>query len=93
MQPEELVELHLRHRHLTVRIRRMEANAAPHLRKISGLWGRGTKGTRGGVAKPGSMTVFLRVLDDAAARGEELSAADAGRIAVACTAQPERAAA
>lgn len=73
-KPEELAELHYRHPELTTEIRRMEANAAPYLREIHGLWGRGRKGTRGGIAMPGSMTVFLRVLDEAPA--ERIAAAN-----------------
>lgn len=37
----------------------MEDRARPHLTKIEGLWGTGTKGTRGGEKKPGSWCVFL----------------------------------
>lgn len=39
---------------------RMEAIAAPELDKIEGLWRNGVKGTRGGKAKPGSMTQYIR---------------------------------
>lgn len=38
---------------------RMEANAAPNLTNIEGLWRKGVKGTRGGKAKPGSMTRYI----------------------------------
>lgn len=62
-QPEELVQLRRRHPELAERIVAMEAAAKPKLRKIEGLWGRGTKGKRGGRPKPGSMTEFLRALD------------------------------
>lgn len=37
----------------------LEDRARPHLREISGLWGRGTKGTRGGEKKPGSWREYL----------------------------------
>ena len=52
-QPEELLELHDRHPHLTARIVTMEARAQPNLKKIDGLWRKGTK------KRPGSMTAFL----------------------------------
>lgn len=42
------------------RIVLMEARAAPRLTKSEGLWRRTVKGTHGGVAKPGSMTVYIR---------------------------------
>jgi hypothetical protein len=38
---------------------RMEANAAPNLDKIEGLWGNGVKGTRNGRPKPGRMTDYI----------------------------------
>lgn len=38
----------------------LEARAAPRLRTIDGLWRKGTKGLRGGEARPGSMTQFIR---------------------------------
>ena len=38
---------------------RMEANARPKLKKIEGLWRNGVKGTRGGKAKPGSVSKFI----------------------------------
>jgi hypothetical protein len=38
----------------------LEARAAPRLEKIEGLWRNGVKGTRGGEARPGSMTAFIR---------------------------------
>lgn len=37
----------------------LEARAAPRLRTIAGLWRNGTKGTRGGEPRPGSMTAFI----------------------------------
>lgn len=42
------------------RIVLMEARAAPRLTNSEGLWRKTVKGTRGGVAKPGSMTVYIR---------------------------------
>jgi hypothetical protein len=56
-QPEEL------HDHAKVYLRYiviMEARAAPRLEKILGLWRNGVKGTRGGKAKPGRMTDYIR---------------------------------
>lgn len=41
------------------RIVAMEARAEPRLTSIKGLWGTGTKGTRGGIRKPGRMTDFI----------------------------------
>lgn len=38
----------------------MEARAAPRLRSVQGLWRTGTKGTRGGEPRPGSMTAFIQ---------------------------------
>lgn len=60
-QPEELVE-YSRTAHGREYLRgivRMEANAAPNLTQIEGLWRNGVKGTRGGKAKPGAMTKFI----------------------------------
>lgn len=62
-QPEELIQLHRTRPELSARIVEMERVAAPALRNITGLWGAGTKGTRGGRPRPGSMTEFLRALD------------------------------
>lgn len=42
------------------RIVRMEARAHPRLRTTEGLWRSTVKGTRGGTARPGSMTEFIR---------------------------------
>ena len=42
------------------RIVLLEARAAPRLRTIAGLWRNGTKGTRGGEPRPGSITAFIR---------------------------------
>lgn len=38
----------------------MEARAAPRLRNVEGLWRKSTKGMRGAIAKPGSMTEYIR---------------------------------
>jgi hypothetical protein len=59
-QPSEIAWLVERHPGLADRIIAMEAAAAPNLRSIQGLWRNGVKGTRGGIAKPGSMTVYIR---------------------------------
>lgn len=58
--PAELAELVDRHPDLADKILAMEANAAPKLTKIQGLWRNGCKGTRGGMAKPGAMSVFIK---------------------------------
>lgn len=42
------------------RIVLMEARAAPRLKSCEGLWRSTVKGTRGGTARPGSMTAFIR---------------------------------
>lgn len=42
------------------RIVLVEANARPFLRMIEGLWGNGTKGTRGAIPKPATMTEYIR---------------------------------
>lgn len=59
MKPAELIQLARRHPDLARRAVALEDAARPRLIKISGLWGRGTKGTRGGVKRPGSWRVFL----------------------------------
>lgn len=41
---------------------KVEDTARPHLTSIEGLWRQETKGTRGGVPKPGSMADFIRAL-------------------------------
>lgn len=61
-KPHELEELHRDHPDLTQRIKAMEANAT--LDKIEGLWTKTVKGNRGGIARPGSMTVYLNLLDN-----------------------------
>lgn len=38
----------------------MEARAEPRLTTTEGLWRKTVKGTRGGTAKPGSMTIYIR---------------------------------
>jgi hypothetical protein len=38
----------------------MEARAKPRLTDIDGLWRKGCKGTRGSVARPGSITEYIR---------------------------------
>ena len=48
------------HPELADRVIAMEDNASPNLKTIQGLWRCGCKGTRGSVAKPGSMAVFIR---------------------------------
>jgi hypothetical protein len=60
-QPEELVAFSkTEHGQEYLRaIIRMEKNAAPNLTTIEGLWRNGVKGTRGGKAKPGSMTKYI----------------------------------
>jgi hypothetical protein len=57
MKPHELHELPAP---LLRRIVLMEARALPRLTDIKGLWGDGVKGTKGGKAKPGSMTQYIR---------------------------------
>lgn len=58
-KPAELIQLARRHPELARRAVMMEDRARPGLRTIEGLWGHGTKGTRGGEAKPGSWRKFL----------------------------------
>lgn len=41
---------------------RLEDTARPHLTSTEGLWRTAVKGTRGGVARPGSMADFIRAL-------------------------------
>lgn len=60
-KPAELIQLAKRHPELARRAVVMEDKARSKLVKISGLWGKGTKGTRGGEAKPGSWRDFLAV--------------------------------
>jgi hypothetical protein len=57
MKPYEVDELP---RHLLRRIVVMEARAKPRLTDIDGLWRTGCKGTRGSVARPGSITEYIR---------------------------------
>lgn len=56
-KPEELKELSPENLRFIVA---MEARAHPRLTAIDGLWRCGCKGTRGGVAKPGRMTDYIR---------------------------------
>lgn len=58
-KPAELIQLARRHPDLARRAVALEDAARPNLRAISGLWGRGTKGTRGGEKRPGSWREFL----------------------------------
>jgi len=58
-KPDELLQLARRHPDLARRAVELEDHARPHLTKIEGLWGRGTKGTRGGEKKPGSWRAYL----------------------------------
>jgi len=58
-KPAELLQLAREHPDLARRAVAMEDVARPGLREIKGLWGRGTKGTRGGEARPGSWREFL----------------------------------
>lgn len=58
-KPAELIQLAARHPDLARRAVVLEDTARPKLKKILGLWGRGTKGTRGGVKKPGSWREFF----------------------------------
>lgn len=62
MKPHELEELHRDHPEYGARIIEIERRAAPNLKRVEGLWIRSTKGKRGAQPKPGSMTVFLRML-------------------------------
>lgn len=57
-KPDELIQLAGRHPGLARRAVAMEDGARPNLRKIQGLWGRGTKGVRV-PRKPGSWGEFL----------------------------------
>lgn len=58
-RPHELIELAIDQPDLAWRIIEIERRAGPNLDTLDGLWRAGVKGTRGGVAKPGSMTEFL----------------------------------
>jgi hypothetical protein len=58
-KPAELIQLAKRHPDLARRAVEMEDRARHRLRKIEGLWGKGTKGMRGAEKKPGSWRVFL----------------------------------
>lgn len=58
-KPWELLLLAIDRPELAWRIVEMERHAGPNLDTLDGLWRAGVKGTRKGVAKPGSMTEFL----------------------------------
>jgi hypothetical protein len=58
----ELAELVRDWPHLADRIIAIEDAAAYRLRKIHGLWKTPVKGQRGAIARPGSMTQFIREL-------------------------------
>ena len=58
-KPAELIQLAKKHPDLARRAIVLEDRARPYLTKIEGLWGTGTKGTRGGEKKPGSWRAFL----------------------------------
>lgn len=62
LQPEEVIAYSKTEhgREYLRAIIRMEANAAPKLTQIEGLWRNGVKGTRGGKAKPGRISAFIR---------------------------------
>lgn len=60
-KPAELISLVIEQPQIARRIVEMEMRAGPNLKAIDGLWGTGTKGTDGGVAKPGSMSEFMLV--------------------------------
>jgi hypothetical protein len=56
-KPEELVEAPLDELRRVIVI---EARAQPRLQTIDGLWRKPVTGTRGGAARPGSMTEYIR---------------------------------
>lgn len=60
-KPHEMIELAIQHPDLAMRVIELERIAGPRLEMIDGLWGAGSKGSKGGVPKPGSMTEFLLV--------------------------------
>lgn len=60
-KPHEMIELAIEHPDLAMRVIELERIAGPRLEMIDGLWGAGSKATKGGVPKPGSMTEFLLV--------------------------------
>lgn len=66
-KPEELHEFEP---YLLRRIVLLEARARPRLRNIDGLWRKPVKGIRGGRARPGSMTEYIR--DAGLLPGEEI---------------------
>lgn len=58
-KPPEVAYMVVHHPALCDRVIGMERGAAPNLTAIEGLWRNGTKGTRGGEAKPGRMGDFI----------------------------------
>jgi len=58
-KPAEIDWLVENHPELAAVIVDMEKRFAPHSRGVEGLWRREVKGTRGGIAKPGSMTAYI----------------------------------
>lgn len=58
-KPAELIQLARNYPHLARRAVEMEDRARPNLRLITGLWGKGRKGTRGGEKRPGSWREYL----------------------------------
>jgi hypothetical protein len=61
-KPWELAELVRDWPQLADKIIAMEDAARPRVRKREGLWGKTIKGMRGAIARPGSMSVFIRQL-------------------------------
>lgn len=61
-KPWELAELVRDWPDLADKIIAVEEVAEPRLRKTEGLWGKTVQGKRGAIARPGSMTVFIRRL-------------------------------
>lgn len=57
MKPHEVEQLPAE---MLRRIVRLEARAHPRLKTCEGLWRSTVKGTRGGIARPGSMTQYIR---------------------------------
>lgn len=58
-KPDELRVMVKASPQLGRRLIRMEATAVGRAKKISGLWGRGAKGARGSVKRPGSMSEYI----------------------------------
>ncbi len=74
MQPAEVRWLVENHPDMADRIVAMETAAAPNLVKIEGLWRNGTKGTRGGQARPGKMSTFIATVRAELAQGSQSAA-------------------